>query len=64
MKMPRIDKTICKELHTECPVGYMAWHGWAEDMSETHTQRKCPECGRYAIWIPKQKRKLNVQGEK
>jgi hypothetical protein len=36
--------------HTPCPVGYLAWHAWASHMSRTHGQRKCPDCGRWAIW--------------
>lgn len=43
--------------HTTAPEGYIAWHAWAEDMAKTHNQRKCPDCGRYAIWEPKEKSK-------
>lgn len=39
--------------HTPCPEGYIEWHQWAEFMSKTHTQRRCRECGLYAIWEPK-----------
>lgn len=38
------------ETHTACPSGYLAWHEWAERMSETHRQRRCTSCGLYAIW--------------
>lgn len=27
---------------------------WMEVYAETHEQRYCPHCERYAIWIPKQ----------
>jgi hypothetical protein len=61
--MPRIDKSECEKLHTWQPDDYVSWHGWAEDKSKTHKQKKCPECGRLAIWIPKLKHKLFVNGE-
>lgn len=35
------------------PEGYLAWHEWAEQMSKTHKQRKCPGCGLYQIWEPR-----------
>ena len=38
--------------HTPAPSGYVAWHLWAEEMGRTHTQAKCPGCGRYQIWKP------------
>jgi hypothetical protein len=41
--------------HTPAPEGYIQWHHWAEAMSKTHRQRKCPGCGLYAIWTPKRK---------
>lgn len=40
--------------HTPAPVGYLAWHEWAERMAETHVQQRCPACGRWAVWIPKE----------
>lgn len=39
--------------HTEGPNSYLAWHEWAEEMSKTHTQKKCVACGLYVIWVPK-----------
>lgn len=48
--------TACprRELHTGGqPTSYVAWDAWAEEMSKTHRQRKCPGCGRYQIWEPK-----------
>ncbi len=39
--------------HTPCPVGYVAWHEWAEEKSRTHEQRKCPACGRWVVWAPR-----------
>lgn len=43
--------------HTPCPTGYIQWHFWAEKMSKTHDQKQCPECGLWAIWVLKQRRK-------
>ena len=39
--------------HTRCPEGYMAWHSWAERMSKTHRQFRCPHCGLFEVWKPK-----------
>lgn len=41
--------------HTDCPEGYLDWHSWAERMSKTHRQVRCPDCGLFSIWEPKQK---------
>ena len=38
----------CK--HTPCPSDYVAWHDWAERKAKTHTQHRCPTCGRFAVW--------------
>jgi hypothetical protein len=48
----------CKNIqqHTPCPESYLGWHAWAEKQSKTHTQLKCPACGRYEIWAPNRKR--------
>lgn len=41
--------------HTQGPSGsYVAWHEWAERMAQTHRQSRCPTCGYYAIWTPKE----------
>ena len=39
--------------HNEGPDNYVAWHEWAERMSETHVQSRCPACGLWAIWTPR-----------
>lgn len=41
-----------KDLHTPSPEGYVHWHDWAEYMSKTHRQIRCPGCGLLAIWVP------------
>jgi hypothetical protein len=41
------------EDHTWRPEGYLEWCSWADEMSKTNKQRKCPGCGRYVIWEPK-----------
>lgn len=40
--------------HTPAPPGYLAWHEWAERMSATHEQRRCPGCGLFAVWVAKE----------
>lgn len=44
------------EPHTVMPDGYLQWHTYAEELSLTHKQRRCPGCGLYALWVPKQPR--------
>lgn len=44
----------CAPQHTPCPSGYLAGHAWAEKMSKTHKQTRCPACGLWAIWVPKE----------
>lgn len=39
--------------HNQGPAGYLAWHEWAERMSGTHTQRRCPSCRLWCIWEPR-----------
>lgn len=39
--------------HTPEPTGYFAWHEWAERMTKTHKQIRCPGCGLWAIWTPR-----------
>jgi hypothetical protein len=41
----------CK--HTKQPIGYLAWHDWAEKKSRTHRQKRCPVCGLWSIWVKK-----------
>jgi hypothetical protein len=43
------------DLHTDCPEGYREWHAWAEEMSKTHEQERCPGCERWNIWAPKKR---------
>lgn len=38
--------------HTPQPVGYLAWHEWAERKARTHRQERCPGCGLWKIWRP------------
>lgn len=37
-------------LHTRAPVGYLAWHEWAERKAKTHDQERCPGCGLFKVW--------------
>ncbi len=42
------------EPHTPSPKGYLAHAEWMEEMSRTHTQRRCKGCRRFLIWEPKE----------
>ena len=44
---------ICPNVmnHSLCPLGYSDWHDWAEKMSASYDQVKCPGCGLYKIWV-------------
>ena len=48
------DNCINKANHTPCPSGYLEWDKWSDKMSETHNQKRCPECGLWVIWEPKE----------
>lgn len=50
---PKGPECDLEEYHTPCPSGYVSWHLWAEEMSKTHTQRRCPGCNRWMIWYPR-----------
>lgn len=46
----------CKQYHThddQQPAGYIARSDWGMRMSRTHKQSKCPACGLYRVWTPK-----------
>jgi len=32
---------------------YFGWYAYAERMSKTHRQQRCPTCGLWAIWVRK-----------
>jgi hypothetical protein len=40
-------------VHTPSPQGFLDWHAWAAEKNKTHRQRRCPVCGLWAIWVPK-----------
>lgn len=42
------------------PLGYLAWHDWAERKSRRHYQVRCPGCGLYKIWRRKPLRAIPV----
>ena len=42
----------CGLEHNTGPSNYMEWHEWAEEMSKTHGQRRCPVTGLYDHWFP------------
>lgn len=42
--------------HTPAPTGYVARAEWAERMSRTHRQVRCPGCGLFKVWVRKETR--------
>ncbi len=38
--------------HAPHPKKYIAHGEWADQMLLTHTQRECPGCGRWEVWVP------------
>ena len=52
----KISKCNNRKNHTKCPKTYIEWVSWADDMkNQEYKQYQCPECGRYEIWIKKEK---------
>jgi hypothetical protein len=49
---------VCQKRHTPCPEGYLQKHGWMLRMSKTHKQTRCPECGLWAIWVRKGRKRV------
>lgn len=38
-------------LHTKMPEGYTQRARWAAQKAKTHTVRRCPGCGAWAIYV-------------
>lgn len=51
-----------KSNHTPRPYGYLAYHEWALQMEKTHQQERCPDCGLWAIWTPRQPQAAQQDG--
>jgi len=45
------------EDHTPRPEGYIQWRARAGEMAKTHRTIKCPGCGLYEIWVPKDRKR-------
>ena len=41
--------------------GYAADPVTGRSLSPTHRQTQCPTCGRWAIWVPKQRPRIEIQ---
>lgn len=50
--------------HTPHPNGYLHHAAWADEISKTHTQHRCPTCGFWAIWREKRATVLRPTGDK
>lgn len=44
-----------RHLNPPQPIGYVAWHNWAEEFSKKHTCLQCEECGLWHLWVKKAK---------
>lgn len=64
MVSPSPEEKACPQRarHTKAPEGYIAWHTWAADKARTHTQKRCPGCGLFTIWVRKKPRKRLREG--
>lgn len=49
-----VDKSKCNHTPGADDPGYIRWHAWAEEMSKTHKQTQCPNCGFWYCWVLKQ----------
>lgn len=38
----------------ETPTGYIDCADWMTEKGKTHLQYRCPECGRYKIWLSRE----------
>jgi len=45
-------KTKCN--HTPEPKTYHQWYAWIHEKIKTHKQIKCPNCGKYSIWVERE----------
>jgi hypothetical protein len=51
MARAAVKKCQQEELHyPDQPDRYRQWHAWAEQMSKTHIQSRCPSCGLFKVW--------------
>ena len=41
------------ENHEPMPTGYVEFDEWAKVKNRTHKNIKCPGCGFYRLWIPR-----------
>jgi len=42
--------------HPSSPGEYLAYLSWKANISKTHKRSKCPVCGKWSVWVEKQKR--------
>jgi hypothetical protein len=40
--------------HTKHPEGYIAQMEWAKRKAKTHRQERCPTCGFWSLWTPRE----------
>jgi hypothetical protein len=45
--------TDCVERHTKLPTGTVTRSNAVQQLLKTHFCQQCPECGKWAIYVPK-----------
>lgn len=45
--------TDCVKRHTKLPIGTVTRSNAVHKLLQTHICQQCPECGRWAIYVPK-----------
>jgi len=53
MMKSRLENCPNKASHMLGPPGYVERAEWAEEMRKTYRQERCPGCGLWVIWRPK-----------
>ncbi len=47
-------RSTCPGRTNHEPASYLAWHEWAARMAKSHTQHRCPGCGYWRVWRPRE----------
>ncbi len=59
------DTSDCRrnDLHTPMPRGFLEQTTWAERMLQTHVQQRCPGCGLWKVWVPREELGEDYDGD-
>jgi hypothetical protein len=56
-----IQMTDCVKRHTKLPTGAVTRSKAVQVLLKTHSCQQCPECGKWAMYVPKQQRSLGAR---